>query len=102
MRHGGAIPVAVAPENGCATPRIPPKRLRLPCTPIVSAISFFRANVVLSGVMASFPDQSGRVTVFLALQRRPGALEQGIEHRPDDHVWRRDDYVGSQSSLPFW
>jgi hypothetical protein len=61
MRHGGAIPVAVAPENGCATPRIPPKRLRLPCTPIVSAISFFRANVVLSGVMASFPDQSVRI-----------------------------------------
>jgi hypothetical protein len=38
--------------------------------------------------------------VFLALPRRPTALEQGIEHRPDDDVSRRGDNAGSQAPCP--
>ena len=33
---------------------------------------------------------------FLPRQRRARALEQGIEHRPDDRVWRRDEAPGAK------
>jgi hypothetical protein len=63
MRHGGSIPVAVAPENGRATPRTTASAcgFRGPTQIAMRDLVFPLQCRTFPEAMASFPDQSGRV-----------------------------------------